>query len=68
MSKHKRFIVNEDAMRELGYDEETIKFIKEETLKLTKLCPKGHDVIYDPSVKLYYCETCKDFYLPKEVS
>jgi len=36
MSKHKRFIVNEDAMRELGYDEETIKFIKEETLKIMK--------------------------------
>jgi hypothetical protein len=36
MSKHKRFIVNEDALREQGYNEETIRFIKEETLKLMK--------------------------------
>jgi hypothetical protein len=30
----KKFVVNEDALRELGYDEETIRFIKQETKKL----------------------------------
>lgn len=34
MSKHKRFIVNEDALRELGYDQQTIDFIKQETEKI----------------------------------
>jgi hypothetical protein len=30
----KKFVVNEDALREQGYDQQTIDFIKEETEKL----------------------------------